>query len=56
MSNLRGFTAVISLAFIAVLPACRYEARCERRQDVCAGALPWRESTPSHHTACWNPA
>jgi peptide/nickel transport system ATP-binding protein len=40
----------------AVLPACRYEARCERRQDVCAGALPWRESTPSHHTACWNPA
>ena len=38
------------------LPPCRYEARCERRVEACAAPLAWRDITPGHQLACWNPA
>ncbi|MFN4275002.1 MAG: ABC transporter ATP-binding protein [Ferrovibrio sp.] len=38
------------------IPACRYEARCERRQDRCSQALPRvLGDEPGSLVACWNP-
>ena len=37
------------------LPACRYSERCERRLEVCAGALPRTNLGTGHEVACWNP-
>ena len=38
------------------LPACRYAARCARRETVCDQTLVSREIAPAHLLACWNPA
>ena len=40
----------------ADLPPCRYAERCERRVPGCDDPLAWRELTPGHLVACWNPA
>lgn len=38
------------------IPTCRYEARCERRQDRCSQALPRvLGDEPGSLVACWNP-
>ena len=40
----------------ADLPPCRYAARCERRESACDAPLQWRDLSPGHSVACWNPA
>jgi peptide/nickel transport system ATP-binding protein len=37
------------------LPACRFSARCEQRQEVCDQPLPTVELGAGHRVACWNP-
>jgi peptide/nickel transport system ATP-binding protein len=37
------------------IPACRYAARCERRQLGCAQVMTPRALGPGHEVACWNP-
>ena len=38
------------------LPACRFAARCERRELQCDDApLPLAQVGAHHHVACWNP-
>jgi peptide/nickel transport system ATP-binding protein len=37
------------------LPACRYAARCQRRQDICDQTITMRAAAPGHSVACWNP-
>ncbi len=38
------------------LPACRFAERCERRDQICDGALPWIAAAPSHQVRCHHSA
>jgi oligopeptide/dipeptide ABC transporter ATP-binding protein len=38
------------------LPPCRFAARCPQRLPDCEAPMAWRELSPGHRVACWNPA
>lgn len=41
---------------LAFPPGCRFAPRCPRAQPICRERAPaFKEITPGHHAACWNP-
>jgi oligopeptide/dipeptide ABC transporter ATP-binding protein len=56
LSDLRSIPGSLPDLRRADLPPCRFAARCTQHLPDCEAPMAWRELTPGHRVACWNPA